>query len=77
MKTGRMPFMAAPVEMGAASFKFKPPQPLFLTHTRRSALKGATEFVASPDGRQFVIDTTAGADLSTPIQLIVGWQPPK
>ncbi len=68
--------MAVEVALRNGAFTFKPAQALFLTHTRRSALKGATEFVASPDGKQFVIDATAGADLSTPIQLIVGWQPP-
>ena len=64
--------MAVTIDPQAATFSAGPPQALFLTRIRRSILKGASPYIASADGQRFLIDVTTGADLSAPVQFVLG-----
>jgi hypothetical protein len=35
-------------------------------------LKGASPYLAAPDGERFLIDAASGPDLSAPIQVVLG-----
>ncbi|HEV8630465.1 MAG TPA: protein kinase [Thermoanaerobaculia bacterium] len=64
--------MAVPVAVQAGAFNAGAPKLLFVTRIRRSILKGASPYVASPDGQRFLIDASMAPDLSSPVELIVG-----
>jgi Tol biopolymer transport system component len=69
--------MAAAVDARGGAFSAGAPRSLFLTRSRRSNLKGAASYVASPDGRRFLVDSQFGADQSSPIQLVLNWRDTK
>ncbi|HEV8241436.1 MAG TPA: protein kinase [Thermoanaerobaculia bacterium] len=64
--------MAVAVDEKAATFNAAAPRALFVTHIRRSILKGASPYLAAPDGQRFLIDSASGPDLSAPIQVVLG-----
>jgi len=64
--------MAVAVDAQAATFSAEAPRALFVTHIRRSILKGASPYLAAPDGQRFLIDSASGPDLSAPIQVVLG-----
>jgi Tol biopolymer transport system component len=66
--------MTVSVAAQGSTLSFGPPQALFLTRSRRSNLKGATGYIATPDGQRFLIDSQNEEDVSSPIHLLVDWQ---
>ncbi len=64
--------MAVAVTPNAGAFNAGTPRELFATRIRRSILRGASPYVASPDGQRFLIDSASGPDLSAPIQVVLG-----
>jgi len=64
--------MAVAVTPNAGAFNAVAPRELFATRIRRSILRGASPYVASPDGQRFLIDSASGPDLSAPIQVVLG-----
>ena len=67
--------MAAEVDTRTGAFSTRAPRALFPTRSRRSNLKGAASYLASPDGQRFLIDSQIGADQSSPVQLVLDWRP--
>jgi hypothetical protein len=64
--------MAVGIRASGSNLAPTEPQPLFTTRIRRSILKGASPYLADLDGERFLVDTSHGAELSSPIHLAVG-----
>jgi serine/threonine protein kinase/Tol biopolymer transport system component len=51
------------------------PMPLFATHIGRAVTPVGAQYVVSPDGQRFLMNTVVESASPTPIRLIVNWRP--
>jgi Tol biopolymer transport system component len=65
--------MTVPIE-SRSDFKAGVPQRLF-AYELRPARDDSREYDVSPDGQQFLINTTAGRQKSLPLTVALGWKP--
>lgn len=70
--------MAVPIRLGLNSEAVEAGTPVRLFATRvggwRSGPQG-TQYVVSPDGRRFLMNTLSGEVITSPIKMIVNWTP--
>ena len=71
--------MAVPIRAGSndQSLDLGEPVPLFVTRTPDGVVSAGRrqQYVVSPDGSRFLVDTEGEASTPPPITLIVNWQP--
>jgi len=68
--------MAAPVQRRAdGQLDVSIPIPLFATHIGRVITPVGAQYVVSPDGQRFLMNTVVKDSSPTPIRLIVNWRP--
>jgi eukaryotic-like serine/threonine-protein kinase len=69
--------MAVPIRMASngQSIEAAPPVPLFATRVGGGIQVDRQQYVVSPDGRRFLMNTLAEGDNPSPITVILNWRP--